>query len=77
MDARKKFEDLVFQQIEEMEMRERVVFVEMNRSERDKVFIELISAKPIRALLEAIRPEDRQGVIDSCLRAWEENRARE
>jgi hypothetical protein len=77
MDRYKREQDLIFQQIEEMETRERDTLRKMNQSEREKVFLELISARSIRKLLDAIPPEDRQGVIDSCLRAWEDNRAHE
>jgi len=75
--AKREQDRLMFQPIEAMERRERIALLKMTKVERDKVFIELISSRPILALLAAVPPEDTQAVIDSCLRAWDERIARE
>jgi hypothetical protein len=77
VDRYKREQDLIFQQIEEMGKRERAALMKMNQTERDKVLIELISSRSIRALLAAVPIEDRQGIIDSCLHAWEQRIAHE
>lgn len=75
--AKREQDRLMFQPIEEMERRERINLRNMTKVERNKVFIELISSKPILALLAAVPPESKQLVIDTCLQAWDERIARE
>ncbi|MGI0135028.1 MAG: hypothetical protein ACREBW_08750 [Candidatus Micrarchaeaceae archaeon] len=76
-----KEQDLIFQQIEELELQEKQAFVvaqevlrDEELSERYKTIARLCRAKAFQDLMKVSTPDARVEIIRACVRAWEENR---
>lgn len=75
LDRYKREYEWVFEEINQMEDRQREALLKMERSERDKLLVRLLSEKPLKSLFLKMTLESQRRLIDDCFRAWKENQA--